>query len=159
MHDREIGGRLLFLQLLRRNLLQRSGDEGLHPGQLPIVEALLCHPGSTQQELAIRLHVSAASIALSTKRLQNAGLIEKREDCKDRRRNRLYATKEGEQLALSRRRCLDEVDQKTFLGLTDEERITFCSLLDRMIANLGESAADGIPGMPCTPCHWKEDRE
>lgn len=156
MHNREIGSRLMFLQLLRRNLLQRGADEGLHPGQLPIVEALLCHPGSTQQELATRLHVSAASVALSAKRLQNAGLVEKRMDSKDHRRNRLYATSEGEQLAASRRQCMDAVDTMTFAGLSEEDRRTFAALLDRMIANLGESAADGLPRIPC---EWKENNE
>lgn len=156
MLHREIGCRLMFLLLLRRNRLQRSANPGLHPGQLPIVEALLCRPGCTQQELADELRVTPASVALSTKRLEKAGLVEKRADENDRRRNRLYATEEGRQLAASRRRCFDELDAAMLHGLTSEELCTLRALLDRLIENLGASADDGLP-MP--PREWKENNE
>lgn len=156
MHPREIGGRLMFLLLLRRNILQRGGETGLHPSQLPIVEALAHHPDCTQQELAEHLHVTPASVALSTKRLEKAGLIEKRADKKDKRRNRLCITEKGRQLSLDHRRRMDAVDTDMLQSFSEEEKQTLCALLDRLIENLGASAENGLP---CLPCHWKENDE
>ena len=154
MHNREIGGRLVFLHLLRRNLLQkRAASAGLHAGQLPLLESLMAHPGCTQQELAGMLRVTPASIALSTKRLQKAGWVEKRVDEDNRRRNCLYATAEGAARATEHRRCLDTVDGEMLAGFSEVDRRTLAALLDRMIENIGEDAADGLP-LP--PCHWKE---
>lgn len=156
MHPREIGGRLMLLLLLRRNILQRSGETGLHPSQLPILEALSHNPGCTQQELADCLRVTPASVALSTKRLEKAGLIEKRADKTDRRRNRLCITEKGRQLSLEHRRRMDALDADMLQSFSEEEMQQLCTLLDRMIETLGASA-DGE--LPCPPCNWKENHE
>lgn len=156
MHPREIGGRFMFLLLLRRNILQRGGETGLHPSQLPILEALVHNPDCTQQELADLLHVTPASVALSTKRLEKAGLIEKRADKTDKRRNRLCITEKGRQLSLDHRRRMDAVDTDMLQSFSEEEKQTLCALLDRLIENLGASAENGLP---CLPCDWKENDE
>ena len=96
MQDREIIARMMLLNLLRcRRLRERTAGSGLYDGQLPILECLIDCPGSTQIQLAERLAVTPASIAQSTKRLQRAGLIEKRVDENNLRCNRLYATESG----------------------------------------------------------------
>lgn len=156
MHPREIGGRLMFLLLLRRNILQRGGETGLHPSQLPILEALAHHPDCTQQALADFLHVTPASVALSTKRLEKAGLIEKHTDKTDKRRNRLCITEQGRQLSLEHRRSMDALDADMLKSFTEEEKQTLSALLERMIENLGASADHGLP---CLSCNWKENNE
>ena len=156
MHPREIGRRLMFLLLLRRNLLQRGSETGLHPSQLPIVEALVHHPDCTQQELAEHLHVTPASVALSSKRLEKAGLIEKHADKTDKRRNRLRITEQGRQLSFEHRRSMDALDADMLKNFTEEEKQTLSALLERMIENLGASAEHRLP---CLPCNWKENDE
>ena len=93
MHNHALGGRIIQLNVLRRNLFRKkSAGCALYDGQRPMMETIVCHPGCTQQELASMLCITPASVALSTKRLQKAGFLEKRRDADNQRCNRLYAT-------------------------------------------------------------------
>ena len=70
--------------LLRTILNRRTAMEsGLFLGQLPMLEYIWLHDGCTQVEVAQALDVSAASVAVSTKRLQKAGLLVKKTDEKE----------------------------------------------------------------------------
>jgi len=120
------------------------------------LEALAHHPDCTQQALADFLHVTPASVALSTKRLEKAGLIEKHTDKTDKRRNRLCITEQGRQLSLEHRRSMDALDADMLKSFTEEEKQTLSALLERMIENLGASADHGLP---CLSCNWKENNE
>lgn len=74
MHNHALGGRIIQLNVLRRNLFRKkSAGCALYDGQRPMMETIVCHPGCTQQELASMLCITPASVALSTKRLQKAG--------------------------------------------------------------------------------------
>jgi len=151
LKNRDIFGKLIMLNLLRkRRIMERAGSEGLYDGQLPVLECLITLPGITQQELSNRLLVRPASIAQSTKRLQAAGLIEKRADESNLRINRLYATENGVAIAKKHRQCLNEVDTMTVEGLTDAEKEILLSLLTRMIENVN------VEKLPFRP-PWKED--
>ena len=147
-----LGGRLVLLNVLRRNLTHRktAGYE-LHRGQLPILELVLARPGCTQQELAEQLRITPASVAQSTTRLEKAGLIEKRADPDNRRRNCLNATEEGARAASRYRQSFDEVDAETFSGFSEAELVTLSAYLDRMIENIN---GDGT-GLASFPFCWK----
>ena len=150
MQDREIIARMMLLNLLRcRRLRERTAGSGLYDGQLPILECLIDCPGSTQIQLAERLAVTPASIAQSTKRLQRAGLIEKRVDENNLRCNRLYATESGASVAKAYRQEFDQLDAETLAGLSYDDRKTLSELLERMGANLNYEKLDYLPP-------WKE---
>jgi DNA-binding MarR family transcriptional regulator len=150
MDLRPLGGQLMLLNLLRRNLVHKKmancGCE-LHRGQLPVLEMVSQHPGITQAEAAALLRVTPASIALSTKRLQRSGLIEKQSDPQNKRKNLLKATPAGVSAAAFARQCLDQVDVLTFGGFSQEELHTMKTFLNKMIDNLS-SDGEQIPGFP-----------
>ena len=54
-----------------------SEDFGLHPGQTRILSTVGEMNGSTQKELADLLRITPPSMAVSIKRMQKAGLVEK----------------------------------------------------------------------------------
>lgn len=134
-----LGMQIMTLNLLRRNLTHKKiaqyGCE-LQRGQLPVLEVIVKHPGITQAEAASMLMVTPASIALSTKRLQKSGFIEKTTDPENRRCNLLKATPSGEQATKDACRCFDEVDAVSFAGFTDEELNAYRTMTQRMIRNL-----------------------
>ena len=137
LNNREVTGRLMLLHLLRgKRLRERTSGGGLYDGQLPILEFLIHSPGCTQCQIAHWLCVSPASIAQSTKRLQKAGLIEKRVDADNLRCNRLYATESGIVTAQEYRRTFDVLDDETLHGFSEEDMRQAVDLLDRMIANV-----------------------
>lgn len=154
MQDREIIGRLILLNILRskRRREHLSGCE-LYDGQFPVLECLILSPGSTQQQLAQQLGVTPASIAQSTKRLQKAGLIEKRVENNNLRCNRLYATEYGLATAQEYRRTFELLDAQTLQGLSEEAKQQLVSLLDRMVANIN------YEDMPICPPWRKAQRE
>lgn len=119
----------------------RIGEAGLYRGQPPLLEYIEAHDGCTQKSLAEALGLSAASVAISTKRLEKAGLLEKSADETNLRCNCLRLTELGRQKALLGRAILTEVHASAFRGFSAEERAVFSGFLDRIIRNLG-----GVPG-------------
>lgn len=151
MQLQPIGARLILLSVLRRKRTrEKTANYELHHGQLPLLERIIDNPGCTQQEVAALLMVTPASVAQSLTRIEKAGLIERKVDQENRRRNRVYATEAGRHAAALYRESFDEVDKETFAGLTDEELLRFSTLLDRMIENMHEGEADGCPYL-----NWK----
>jgi len=132
-----LGKRLMVLQMLRRKMIHgKNCEKEIVPGQYPLLNYLSGHPDATQQDLATMLFVSPASVAQSTKRLQNAGLLEKTSDPDNLRKNRLRVTQSGQEAVDSFRALVDSVDQQTFRGFTDEDMETLIRLMNRMIQNL-----------------------
>lgn len=143
MQDHDVIGRLRLLHLLRhRRLRERTADSILYDGQLPVLEYVTKRPGSTQIQIASWLAVTPASIAQSTKRLQRAGLIEKRVDESNLRCNRLYATEHGIAVAKSYRVEFDRLDEQMLEGLTETDKQMLIALLDRLIRNINTDGAE-----------------
>ncbi len=129
--------KLLKLNALRRIVSGRAANEaGLHMGQLPVLEFIKRNRGCTQKDIADALQVTPASIALSTKRLQRAGLVEKRVDETNLRRNMLYVTPKAEEVSCVCREKFDAIDAVMFRDLSEAELDWFDTLMTRMIENL-----------------------
>ncbi len=144
----QVGKRMIFLHMLRRKYTHNHClDNTLQPGQYPLLNCLVFSPGMTQQELAVSMHVSPASVAQSTKRLQKAGLIEKRADPDNLRRNRLHVTESGMSIVRAFRKVFSDVDTQMLKGFSDDELELIQSMLDRMIANLSEDDDSTLPGL------------
>lgn len=133
----EISGRLTSLHLLKRISMQKKMTEmGLYFGQLPILEYIKRNENCTQREIADTLQVTAASIALSTKRLQKAGLIKKTADKDNLRCNKLSITERGRELSESGRKMFDVFDIKMYKGFSEEELEQLYKYLNRIIINI-----------------------
>ena len=71
-------GKMERVHLLRRMFSQQlTNNTTLHFGQVPVLLYIREHDRCTQVDLAEALHVTPASIATSTKRLQKAGYLTK----------------------------------------------------------------------------------
>lgn len=138
----EVISRMEKLHLLRRIILQKAtADIGLHMGQLPILEYVRKNDGCTQAELAEKLLVSPASIALSTKRMEKEGLLEKHVDENNLRRNQLTVTEKGRRVSERCRNIFNEADTRMFDGFEKSELEHFLACLDKMLFNItGEDA-------------------
>lgn len=135
--NRKIVKKFGKLNALHRLGLQKiSIKNGLYLGQLPILEYIINNDGCTQTEIAKSMGVTPPSIATSVKRMECAGLIERKTDSSDQRYNRLTITEKGKTLAGNCRDSFDKLDSKMFEGLNDVERDIFKKSLDKMINNL-----------------------
>ena len=116
-------------------------DSKVYFGQPPILDYLLEHGSCTQNELAAALNVSPASMAVSVKRMQKSGLVQKVNDENDMRCNKITITDFGKKQIEDIHSRLDEIDTKTFSGFSEEELCSLKSYIDRINRNL----SDGLP--------------
>lgn len=131
--------RVSLLHRYRITLSLRSLN--IYRGQPDILGYLLENGECSQKELAEHLEVSPASIATSLKRMSKSGFIERTEDEKDRRINRIRLTELGKEVFLAGRKICDKVDGMMFEGFSNDEIETLTSMLARISDNL---SADGI---------------
>ncbi len=130
--------RILHIAKLQRVLRsKRLGKMDPYAGQwMPAFRYVMEHDGCSQAELAAFLRVTPASVALSTKRMQKAGYLEKEVDEWNLRRNNLHVTPAGRQLAAACKDAFEEMDRKAFQGFDERELETLAGYLERVYANL-----------------------
>lgn len=126
--------RISLLHRLRvQNLL---ADTGVWGSQIPILLHVERNPGCTQTDIAEHLGVSSPSIATSIKRLQKSGMLEKRADEADMRRNHIELTERGHCTVARGRACYDQVVGQMLRGFSDNELESLSFLLKRLEENL-----------------------
>ena len=134
----DLAKRMALVSALRRTALNRERERlGQKVIPVPLMAYILEHPGCTQGEVAQWLYITPASVATSCKRLEKEGLLERRVDPQNRRKNQLYVTREGEALTLAKRALLSSVNERTFEGVAEEDLGVFSRVLDKMMDNLG----------------------
>ena len=136
----EISKRFEKLGVLKRSqLFGLLGDEKMHVAQLPALEFIIKHDGCTQIELSDYLCITPASVAVSTKRMEKAGLIEKREDKNNLRQKNLFITEKGAKAVRDCRAIFDKFDEKMYTGISDDELEVLKKVLDKLIGNIIDS--------------------
>lgn len=108
-------------QMAQSQLSQNLARYGLYVGQPRILRLIQVYPGETQKQIADRLFVSAASLSTSLKRLQKAGLVERRQSEQDRRRHELYLTPAGVEASRQCRADLLDLYRHMLTDLDEEE--------------------------------------
>ena len=117
-------------------------EKGLYFGQPPILKYLSENENATQKEIADFLHVSAASVATSLKRMEESGLVVRLENKKDARKNNLKLTKKGKELTKFADDYFLRIENETFLGFSEEEIDVLISFFERMNKNLSDFAKE-----------------
>ena len=112
--------------------------EKIHPGQPPILKLLLEKDGRSQCELAQIIGVSRASLGVSLRRMEKAGLISRCPDEKDSRYNIVCLTEEGRAMAEKSVGVLDKLTEAKLKGFSDEEIEQLLSYFERIRQNLAE---------------------
>ena len=108
---------------------------GLHAGQGAIIAALgVCGPCS-QKELAEYRRVSAATISVMLRRMENSGYI-LRSVSEDGKRNLISLTEQGWDMYNTLRRDRKVEAERVFAGLSEEDRLQAERLFQRIADNL-----------------------
>lgn len=148
MNDIEFSKLLMDLGVLHRyTVFTNTSSIGVYYGQPQILRYLKERGECSQTEIAKYLNVSSASVAVSIRRMQKSGLLEKKADDSDLRYNKIKLTALGLE---KERRCLEifeECSQKLVSGFSPEEKKQLAGFFERMIANLtedGKTADDAI---------------
>ena len=133
-----------FLHTHRNALCRYFQSCGMYSGHPRVLFHLRHTPGMTQRELAKALGVAAATLSVSIRRMEAAGLVERQSDAADLRVQRLYLTEHGKAIDDRCAKGREFLMEAQFADFSDEDMATLDRLLVRMTENL-ERAADTLP--------------
>ncbi len=143
--NRNIVAMLENLYLLRKLFCRRVSERSpLHFAQISIMKTIEDNENCTQATIAEQLGVTPASVAVSTKRLQKAGLITKTVDKDDIRCKRLSLTDKGRAAIDYHISLYRDYDELIFNSFSDEEKDQFFGYLSRIVAKMRE--LEGVDG-------------
>ena len=127
-----------------REVMQSCLDEtGVYQAQHRLLMAISRKPYSSQKKLAEAMQVSTATVAVSLKKLEKAGLITKTMDETDNRLNRIVITDMGNQVVEQSRQIFQSIEKKVFEGFTEDEKSALSNLMERLYTNLTEMDIGG----------------
>ena len=115
--DDSLRRRLVQLtHLYFRETFQALKDTGIHPKQVPFMILLDEQEGMSQREISQELGISPPTVAVSVKRLEKSGLVERREDEQDLRRSRIFLTERGKETIQDIKTCVEEKEALVLSG-------------------------------------------
>ena len=112
--------------------------EGIHFGQPPIFHALLDQDNQSQCDIAASIGVSRASVGVSLRRMEKAGIVTRTINQKDSRYNLVSLTDKGLEMAKRSDDIMMGLSDAKLKGFTEEEAATLVSMLERVEKNLKE---------------------
>ena len=120
----------------RKAVEKRVCSLGIHPSQHHFLMYISGNRACTQNSIAEAMQVSAATVAVSLKKLEKGGYIEKQISPEDGRSNLIVLTKKGEDVVVQSKLLFEEVDRNMFESFTEEEQKQLHEYMERIINNL-----------------------
>lgn len=117
-------------------------DNSITMPQLTLLEWVAETPGCGIQEIADGLDLSAPTVSVGIRRLEEAGLLERRPDPEDGRAVQLFLTIQGRRLHERARAFRRKKMQSLLEGLTPAERRTLLDLLERAVVSAEKREKD-----------------
>lgn len=132
----------IFLEILRLHHYRTHvllEDIGVYPGQPPMLFILNKKDGQSQKELADKLNIKPSTITVMLRRMEKAGLVERKQDEEDQRVSRVYITEKGKEVCKKAKDAMEIISKECFGSFTVDERIILRRLLMDMRDNLERS--------------------
>jgi MarR family transcriptional regulator for hemolysin len=130
----------LAVNTLGRNIVwslaQRTGRHGILPGVYPVIAWLMQLSDSTQGELSRIIGIEQPTMAVTLRRMERDGLIERSPDPDHGRRMRVRLTQKGKRLSQVMRSAAYEVEAVASKGLSPAEVKEFFRITGIMTQNL-----------------------
>jgi DNA-binding MarR family transcriptional regulator len=130
----------LAVNTLGRNIVwslsRRTARHGALPGTYPIIAWLMQLTDSTQSELSRLIGIEQPTMAVTLRRMERDGLIQRTPDPDHGRRSQIKLTAKGRSLSKVMRAAAYEVEEIATDGLTPAEVAEFFRLAGIMIGNL-----------------------
>lgn len=125
--------------LHRKTIETWATEAGIHrSGHRMLMHLTRCETTPTQKDIAKHFDISAAAVAVTLKKLESDGYIERGKcgERSDSRFNEIKITERGRDVALESRKYFHHIDSEAFKDFTAEELSVFTSMLERMQNNL-----------------------
>lgn len=116
--------------------ITREAGHELTPEQYFVLNKLYHRPGQSQSDLSAELN-DRANMKRGLDVLEKAGLVERRADDSDRRKNRVFLTDRGLQVVQSLNPAIEKARRRIYAGLNDKDMSAMRRILDIIETNLG----------------------
>ena len=113
---------------------------GLTPAQWKVILVLSITDGSTQKEVAEKINIDGSTLVPVIDKMEQAGLVERRADSKDRRNNRIYLTKKSESTIDSIIVIILQLRKIIYRGISEDEINTTRNVLQLLIKNSDDAS-------------------
>ena len=120
----------------RKTVEKRICSLGIHPSQHHFLMYIAKNGACTQNNIAEAMEISAATVAVSLKKLEKGGYIEKQISRTDGRSNLIALTDKGVDVVEQSKDMFEQVDREMFASLTEEEQQQFHDYMERVVNNL-----------------------
>lgn len=134
--------RIMFTHRTRHQKMLKTLD--LYYGQHMVVMELFIHGGSTQRDIAERLDISAAAVAMTLKKLIKNGLVFREAMPGDQRCNIVSLTEKGNSVAEICIEKFKETDKEMFKGFSDQEMEQLENYFMRMLDNIQNEEGEAL---------------
>ncbi len=121
-------------QLAVSIFMEETAGFDVTPVQFAILNALMDDPGEDQITLSGRVAFDPATFGSVIGRLETKGWVRREADPKDKRRKLLWATPEGQSIALQMKRAVTRAQRRIVSPLDAEERAQLNKLLSKLVA-------------------------
>lgn len=120
---------------LKRSISKKVENTGVFRSQHRLLMILGKHPDCSQTELAERLEISSAAVAVSLKKLEKSGFISRQCQENDNRVNQVVITEKGWEIIDQSVQYFKEMDKAFLKDFSLEELRQLEAFLERMIKN------------------------
>ncbi len=130
---------LLKTQRMMNRLIEKKvAHTGVYKSQHRLLMMLAKNPNCSQNELAEKMDISPAAIAVSLKKLEKGNYIGKATAEIDNRVNEVFVTEKGEKIIRDSVKMFDEMDKHLYESFSESELFQMQDYLKRMNQSLQE---------------------
>ena len=139
-NSQELIRKMMHINRMHRSIIEKKVSTlGLHRSQHMVLMYLARHSeGVSQKEIAEHFDISSAAVAVTLKKLETGGYIERSSAQDDNRKNNVSFTAKGKEIAEKSRKIFAEVDNIMTRTLSDEEEKTIINCFEKMKQCLSE---------------------
>lgn len=120
---------------VKRCIEKKVEHTGVYRSQHRLLMMLGRNPNRSQTEIAEKLDISPAAVAVSLKKLEKSGYISRQCDENDNRVNFIEITEKGKMTILVSEKYFSEIEEALLRGFSGEELLQFEDYMGRMMQN------------------------
>ncbi len=129
-----------FFELMKRirklGLATYSLEDGTaSPAQMALLDWIASHPGCSLQDIADGLGLSAPTVSISVRKMEESGKVERKPNPADGRSVQIFLTKRGQALQEKIQNSQHHRFRHLLGGLTSQEQGVLLELLERALTS------------------------
>lgn len=125
-----------IMQQHRQMMENKLEKTGVYQSQHRMLMHLSKNEYDSQKDIARAMHISTATVAVTLKKLEKGGYIEKEIDETDNRNNHIRITTKGKKVVIESESIFERMDEGMFEGFSSQELNQYKQYLERISNNL-----------------------